>query len=434
MSFALRILILLISATPIAIIFDGLVIQGFVAAIAAVLLAIVALRIRPGEADFLFSVIRPVVVVAVVPAVWMLIQLLPMQSVGLAHPIWKSTAEALGHSVAGSISIDPGATLISFVRYVSTAAIAFVAAAAATDRRRAERILFALMGATALIALMALALKTGTFTFFSTMERERASITAADGASLGIIFATAAALLSSERDKAQRPDQNKSTISIRLFFTTCLIALGTCFVAVVIQASSQTYYAVFCGLSTFGIAMMIRRFNLGPWGIAAIISITLFVAIAAVALQPGGQILDLTINFATQASTSLVVVTQRVLSEISWAGSGAGTFAAILPIYQGIDELAIGQVAPTAAAAIAIEMGWPIFWAISLAVIALVFFLLHGALRRRRDSYYSIAGAGCTVATALLSFSSFALLTTPISIIVAVAIGIAVAQSRGRLS
>ena len=50
MSFALRILVLLISATPITIIFDGLVIQGFVAAIAAVSLAIVALRIRPGEA------------------------------------------------------------------------------------------------------------------------------------------------------------------------------------------------------------------------------------------------------------------------------------------------------------------------------------------------------------------------------------------------
>ena len=119
---------------------------------------------------------------------------------------------------------------------------------------------------------------------------------------------------------------------------------------------------------------------------------------------------------------------------MSWAGSGAGTFAAVLPIYQGIDELAIGQVAPTAAAAIAIEMGWPIFWAILMAVIALVFFLLRGALRRQRDSYYSIAGAGCTVATALLSFGNFAVLTTPISTIAAVAVGIAIAQSKSRLS
>ena len=159
MFFTLLILVLLIFATPITIIFDGPVIQGFVAAIAAVSVAIVALRIRPGEAGFLSSVIRPVAVVAAVPAIWMLIQVLPMQNVGLAHPIWKSAAAALGHPVAGSISIDPGATLISFVRYVSAAAIAFVAAAVATDRRRAEWVLLALTVATTLIALMALALK-----------------------------------------------------------------------------------------------------------------------------------------------------------------------------------------------------------------------------------------------------------------------------------
>jgi hypothetical protein len=434
MSFALLILVLLIFATPITIVFDGLVVQGFVAAFAAVLLAIVALRIRPGEARFLSSVIRPVAVVAAVPAIWMLIQLLPMQHVGLAHPIWKSTAAALGQPVVESITIDPGATLISFVRYVSAAAIAFVAAAVATDRRRAEWALLALTGATTLMALIALALKTGIFTFLGATDREHASITAVDGASLGIIFATAAVLLSSERGKAQRPHQDKATTLIWPLFTACLIALGTCFVAVVNQATSQNYYAVFCGLSTFAIAMMIRRFSLGPWGIAAIISITLFSAIAIVALQPGGRILDLTVNFATQAPTPLVAVTRRVLAEMSWAGNGAGTFAAILPIYQGIDELAIGHVAPTAAAAIAIEMGWPIFWAILISAIALALLLLRGALRRQRDSYYSMAGAGCVVAAALLSFGSFALLTTPISIIIAVAIGIAIAQSKSRLS
>ena len=162
----LLILVLVVFATPITIVFDGLIIQGLVAAIAAVSVAIVALQIRPGEAGFLSSVIRPVAVVAAIPAIWMLIQVLPMQNVGLAHPIWKSTAAALGHPVAGSISIDPGATLVSFVRYVSAAAIAFVAAAVATDRRRAEWVLLALIGATTLIALMALALKTGDIYIF----------------------------------------------------------------------------------------------------------------------------------------------------------------------------------------------------------------------------------------------------------------------------
>ena len=68
---------------------------------------------------------------------------------------------------------------------------------------------------------------------------------------------------------------------------------------------------------------MIRRFSLGPWGIAAIISITLFVAIAVVALQPGGRILDLTVNFATQAPTSLVASHAAcfVRNELGWKRS-----------------------------------------------------------------------------------------------------------------
>ena len=66
--------------------------------------------------------------------------------------------------MAGSISIDPGATLISFVRYLSAVAIAFVAAAVAIDRRRAEWIFFALTVAMTLIALMSLAFSLGLFT------------------------------------------------------------------------------------------------------------------------------------------------------------------------------------------------------------------------------------------------------------------------------
>ena len=108
-------------------------------------------------------------------------------------------------------------------------------------------------------------------------------------------------------------------------------------------------------------------------------------ATAAVAFQPGIRTLDLTVAFATQAPAPLIAVTQRVVSETAWTGTGAGTFAAILPIYRDIDELATGRVAPTAAAAIAVEMGRPFFWAILMAAIALALSLVRGALLRRRD-------------------------------------------------
>ena len=113
---------------------------------------------------------------------------------------------------------------------------------------------------------------------------------------------------------------------------------------------------------------------------------------------------DITLAFASQAPRPLITVTQRVLAETSWAGTGAGTFAAALPIYRDVDELATGYIPPTAAAAIAVEMGRPFFWATLIAAIALTFTLLHGALWRQRDSFYSTAGASCVVAITLLSF------------------------------
>ena len=425
-------LVLLIVTTPAFIIFDGPIIHGLVTAAAAVSVAIVALRIRPGEAGFLATVIRPVAIVAVVPAVWMLIQLLPLKTIGLANPIWESAAAALGRPLAGSISIDPGDTLVSLARYLSVAAIAFVAAAVAVDRRRAEWILIALTAATTLIALMVLAAGLGGFTFLS--DGGPAGHAATDSAGLGVIIAAAAAFHMFERGKAQPPDQRGSALWHWLAFVACLIAVAICTLAVIVGATSQAYFAVACGVATLAVAVVTRRFNFGPWGYSAIISVALVVAIAAVALQPGSRTMDLTLAFAAHAPAPLIAVTQRVLTETSWAGTGAGTFAAILPIYQDIDELATGSVAPTAAAAIAVEMGRPFLWAILLAAIALVVTLLRGALLRRRDSFYSTAGASCVVAGTLLAFGNAALFSTPVLIIVAAIIGIAIAQSKSRLN
>ena len=59
MFFVLVILVSLILATPVTIVVDGPIIPGLLAAVAAMSLAIVGLRIRPREAGFLSSVIGP---------------------------------------------------------------------------------------------------------------------------------------------------------------------------------------------------------------------------------------------------------------------------------------------------------------------------------------------------------------------------------------
>lgn len=429
---ATHILILLIVTTPAIAIFDGPITYGVITATAAALTAIVGLRIRPGEAGYLWSVVRPIAIVAVLPALWMLIQVLPLGTIGLAHPIWKSAAAALGRPLAGSISIDPGATLISLVRYLSMAAIVLVVSAVAIDRHRAEAILFALIVATTLIGLLILTGGLGGLTLLSDYDGGSARLAASDGATLGIILAAAGALHALERGNLRAQDQGKSAVSFHLAFVACVGAAAICSIAVFVSATRQAYFAAACGIASLAVAIVIRRLRFGPWGYSAIVSIALVVAFAAVALQPGGQTTDLTVAFAARAPEPLVAVTQRILAETSWVGTGAGTFAAIFPIYRGIDELAIAPLSPTGMVTIAVEMGRPFLWAVLMAAIALVVMLMRGALRRGRDAVYSEAGASCSVVIAVLAFGNAGVFTTPALVIASSIIGVGIAQSKSR--
>ena len=393
MLLALFFLVFLIIGAPAILVFDGPIVHGLVTAVAAVLLALIGLRIRPGEAGFLAAIARPIAIAAAVPALWMVVQVLPLQTVGLANPIWESAAAAIGQPIAGSISIDRGATLVALVHYLSIAAIAFVAAAAAIDRHRAKWVLFALTAATTLIALMAIAAGFGNLIGLSKSANSFANIAVTDSAALGVSIAAAASLQSLELRKLQRADSNETTNWYALTCLACLAAIAICLWVVIMRATGQTYFAVACGIATLVVSILIRGFRFGPWGISAIISVVAVSTIAIAAFQPGNRSTGLTLAFATHASPPLIAVTQRILTETSLTGTGAGTFAAVLPIYRDVDELTAGPRAPTAASAVAVEMGQPFLWAGLAAAVVLVVILLRGAIQRGRDSFYSAAGA-----------------------------------------
>ncbi len=155
MSNARLLLVVLLCASPAVLLLDGPMMHGVVAGVAAIGMVLVSRTLRPGETAFFLSIARPAVVLAAVPALWMLIQVVPLRA--LAHPMWTSAEMAIGHPVTGSISIDIGASVMALGQYLTIAAIAFWAGAVAVDRQRAEWILFSLMAATALIGLLMVA-------------------------------------------------------------------------------------------------------------------------------------------------------------------------------------------------------------------------------------------------------------------------------------
>jgi hypothetical protein len=92
------------------------------------------------------------------------------------------------------------------------------------------------------------------------------------------------------------------------------------------------------------------------------------------------------------------------------------------------------MLAPTAAAQIAIELGWPALWVILIMTILVLSLLLRGALQRGRDSFYAAAGAGIIVALALEAFCDAGLFNSAVLVCTATALGLGLAQRASRMT
>ena len=409
----------LICASPVMLLWDGLIMQGLLAGIIAVALGITAQTLRPGETEFLVSIFRPLAAVAAVPALWVVVQLLPLKL--FAHPIWRSAETALGHPIAGAISVDPGASIIALGQYLCVIAVAFLSAAVAIERQRAEWILFALTAAVTAAALMLLA-RPATFARGQTI----------DCVAMGIIIAGAACIRTIERYETRRSSPQRSVPVLVWTFVACSAALAICGAAVTL-ATPEILIATGYGIFAFSCISIIRRFALGAIGITAISAPALGAAILLLAYYPAERgTSSVTLAFAGASNASRIALSERVLYDAPLVGTGAGTFAALAPIYRQIDDPPPDSTAVTAAATIAIELGEPMLWLITVATGGFIFILLRASLQRGRDSFYPAMGGSCLITLLLLSLNNAGLLGTESSSIAAAVIGLAIAQSKSR--
>jgi hypothetical protein len=288
----------LICASPVILLWDGTIIQGFVAGITAVALAITAQSLRPSESEFLVSIICSLAAVAAVPALWVLFRLLPLSL--LAHPIWKSAETTLGHPIAGTISIDPGASVIALGQYLSIIAVAFLSAAVAVDRQRAEWILFALTTAVTAVALM---MPLATF----------ARAQAMNCVGIGTIIASAACIRTVECYEARQPSPQRSVPVLLWTFVACSAALAICGAVVIIGATREILIATAYGIFALVCISIIRRFALGPIGTTAIAAPALGAATLLLAYLSAERGTSVPLTFAGASDPSLIALSERVL-------------------------------------------------------------------------------------------------------------------------
>jgi hypothetical protein len=419
------ILVAFVFASP-ALLWDGLIAQGVIAGILAAALVVIARNLPPGETAFLVSVIRPPAIVAAILALWVIAQVIPLGT--LAHPIWKSAQTALGRPIVGTISVDPGVSVVALGQYFSLSALTLLSAALAVDRERAEWILFALTGAVTAIALIALLRD---LLFPGVLLSALARAQAVDCAGIGTIIACAACIRTIERYETRHSSPQRSLLALRLTFLAVSAALVICVAVLLVERRLEVLFAAGYGLLAVACMMIIRRFRLGLWLAVGIAVSALGVATMLAAAQLEKHT-SLTLVFAAGPSVSLPALSERVLEDAPLIGTGAGTFAAVAPIYRELDDPPPGPVAATAAATFAIELGMPTFCLTIVAAMIFIILLLRASLQRGRDSFYPAMGGGCLIALLILAFTNAGLLGGATGLIAATTLGLAFAQSQSR--
>lgn len=423
-------LIGLVGFSPALLFFSSPLTAGVLVAYAAVAVAVIGFSIRPGEAGYLTRTVRPLFLCALVPAAWILVQTLPLPTSTLVHPIWISAQAALDSSIWGSISIDRGSTLMAFISYAFAASVVFISAAVAIDRSRADDLLFWLTFITTFAALIFVVLQLGAGNSLVPIEFMVPADSWIALTALGVILNVAAAMRAIERYETRRSSQNASFNKFGLTLIAYVAAAAFCAVAIFAFAGTPTAFAMVFGLVTFGVVVIIRRLGLGPW--VNIVFVLTIIVVGATIIVTHWQSGDLTIWFAAHSSQATKQAVQSMLADTRWMGNGAGSFAALLPIYQTIDSSIAGHHAPTSAATIVMELGRPTLYVILLIAAILLVQLLRGALQRGRDSFYPAAGASCIVLLTLEAFCDAALLEKSATIIACAIIGLALAQSISR--
>jgi hypothetical protein len=184
------------------------------------------------------------------------------------------------------------------------------------------------------------------------------------------------------------------------------------------------------GVAIIAWIIIVRRFRLGVWGIVPFVVAVISVTLLVFATHPVERGRSALLAFAPSASRG--GVSERILKDAPVVGTGAGTFAALVPIYREIDDPSGSSVASTTVATFAIELGRPTVWLFVLATAAAALIFLRAALQRGRDSFYPAMGGACLVTLLLLIYVNAGLLGNATGLIAAVMFGLAIAQSKSR--
>jgi hypothetical protein len=414
LSIAFRFLLILIVVVPgLAWVNNPLVEYGVIL-FTAVIFAAVGIAASSVDIVDAAEICRRFIFVATLPLAWMIIQAFPNPIGPASHPIWGSAATALQQSLLGHITIDIASTIRSIFRFVANVALVVATLILTRDRRRAEVVLLVLCLAAVLAAIQLI------FNRLVLPESvEPAGSFALSG--LGILLTLSASFALQSRVRREK----RGGAHVLIF---CLAGLVVCLLAL-FSTNLLNSIVTSLGAAMIFLIVVIRALNLSLWTVRS-----LCFSFVVATLLVGAFVYEH--RFSASAGpwpTAIILrdgeIVQRMIADVGWFGSGAGTFWSLAKIYQEFDR----SLDPVASAVkIAVELGWPAAVVLMCSVVYLIVFLFRGALSRGRDYLFPAAASACIIYLLFDAFFDPNLLSPAVLIFADVILGFGLAQSVGQ--
>ncbi|WP_091953829.1 hypothetical protein [Bradyrhizobium shewense] len=349
------------------------------------------------------------------------LQLVPIPFGGFGNPIWATASATLNEPIAARFTVDFRATMLSLAQYNVIVATALVSAIVSLERQRAAQFLYALVGLTILVSILAIRRAISSSHDVLPGASAAAVTDAMIAATLGVILSTAMAIRALDRLQRRQPRSVKGAMTSLLAAVLSLIfSMGT----ILICADPAVIVAALLGTGTLIAIVAIRKWFLGFWGIAGAIATASIILVASFTVIPIKKNADLTIALSTQNQPA----TERMLQDVRPLGSGAGTFNALFPVYRDVSAATVRE-RPTAAAAIAIEMGRAFLCGLLIFTMVAACTLFKRSLSRGYDYVFPAAGAGASISLLILPFGEDGMLEVSVSLLIAALYGLAFGQS-----
>jgi hypothetical protein len=420
-------LITLLAATPILAITSGSFAQHVISLATA---AMMAMAIRGPEAQIASAaqLLKQFLLIFLLPVVWMMLQIFPVSS--LANPIWSATSIALNQpSLPGRISVDMGATLQSLFLYLVNVSLLVSTIIITRDRRTAETILFVLCAVTALMSVEFLLSRLDSFAGLIPQTGAAKNLFPA-AAALAILSNGALVARALERHLHQQNIHNLASPRLWVGVVSGLLGIGVAFAALAALEQHTLVMVAGSGLMVLVFIAAVRRLGFRSWPSALLFLI--LAAITSAMAVPHAPSRGLGLLGFVSLPPEAAVPAKHLLSDTPTWGNGLGTFRLTARAYQEFGAALADP--PSTAVLMAVEAGR--LASAILAAFATQFFLVsfRGAVRRGRDSFFAAAAAAGVVVVLCESFLDSSLSNPTIQAIVAVMIGVGLAQSMGRTS